>query len=583
MPIDIRPIPMPERLGVPEARPLEAYVAFTNEIAREIWGHDHFEFGVAERLARHRDTRFRRRVELGAYEGDDLVAAASADWENDEHARMAEMSLGVRRDRRRQGIGTALLAAMEQLTADAGRPVLVGWSEHAGVGLHADGEVLRAPDGDATLPADGPAARFAVHHGFELQQLERVSGLSIDGRRDEFTAMLAARSAAAAASGYRLVHWQDRAPDDLVEAYAAARARMVLDVPAGGLEYDDEEWSGARVRAHETERLDSGTGILVAAAVTEAGEVAGYTELELPKGLPIVHQSDTLVVGPHRGHGLGMLVKLANLARLGQRRARSHRGLHVERRRERPTCSRSTSPWDSSSGDSTRAGSDRRPPRHPEALAARTPVRGPVHEGLAHHRRAAARAGQARSPVGVQRVLEVARRAVDVHVLRVEARPALRERLAEHVAHGREQLPRAADRDRRPRLVAVQANGPQRLVGVDVAHAARDRLVEQHALHARGAPTEGRDERVVVERVVERVAADVRDLARDAAVPRPGDAGRVARHGAVERGHHPVDGERAEGALVEEVDAELPMLGMLEVQSNARMPVVARVVGRAQQ
>ena len=48
------------------------------------------------------------------------------------------------------------------------------------------------------------------------------------------------------------------------------------------------------------------------------GEIAGYTELELPFEREFAYQSDTLVVGAHRGNGLGMLVKLANLVRLAE-------------------------------------------------------------------------------------------------------------------------------------------------------------------------------------------------------------------------------------------------------------------------
>ena len=64
--------------------------------------------------------------------------------------------------------------------------------------------------------------------------------------------------------------------------------------------------------------LDGGTALLVAAAVTPDGAIAGYTELDLPLGREIAYQYDTLVVGAHRGHGLGMLVKLANLVRLAE-------------------------------------------------------------------------------------------------------------------------------------------------------------------------------------------------------------------------------------------------------------------------
>jgi len=180
-------------------------------------------------------------------------------------------------------------------------------------------------------------------------------------------------------------------------------------------------------------------------------------------------------------------------------------------------------------------------------------------------------------------VREVPRRPVDVHVLRIEARAALVERLAEHVAHGAQQLLRPAPRDRRRRLLAVQAHRPQRLVGVDVADAAHEPLVEEHPLDARRAPRHPPEEQVVVECRVERIAGDVRDLRGNARRPLPRDVGTEPRDRAIGRRHHAVDGERAERALVEEVDAELAVLGMLEVDAHARMTVVARMLGRPQQ
>jgi hypothetical protein len=168
------------------------------------------------------------------------------------------------------------------------------------------------------LPASVPAAGFAAAHGYDLAQLERISSLTVVGRAGEFRSAVDARAAEANALGYRLELWTDRTPAGLVDAYAAARARMALDVPAGGITIDEERWDAARVREREEESLGGGRTLLVAAAVAPDGAVAGYTELELPLGREIAYQSDTLVVGAHRGHGLGMLTKLANLARLAE-------------------------------------------------------------------------------------------------------------------------------------------------------------------------------------------------------------------------------------------------------------------------
>ncbi|MGR0219421.1 GNAT family N-acetyltransferase [Agromyces sp. ZXT2-6] len=317
MTIDIRPLRIPARLDGTRSE-LDDLVDLQRAVDREVWGHDHFSYDAAELHVRYRDDRYRGRAAIGAWDGARLVGAAELAWEQQPEARMAEMTLAVLPGHRRRGVGSALLAAAERTAAGAGRPRLVGWSDHAGAELRVGGEVMRAPDGDAGLAAALPTARFAARHGYELQQIERVSGLPVAGRGDALRADLAQRADAASVAGYRLETWTGATPERLVDAYAAARARMALDAPAGGLTIDEEPWDSGRVRAYEGERDASGTVLLVAAAVTGDGAVAGYTELELPAGRPIAYQADTLVVGAHRGHGLGMLVKLANLVRLAE-------------------------------------------------------------------------------------------------------------------------------------------------------------------------------------------------------------------------------------------------------------------------
>ncbi|WP_448005033.1 GNAT family N-acetyltransferase [Agromyces bauzanensis] len=319
MSVEIRPVPVPERIGTPDAAEFEAYAALGFELERVNWGHDHFAETADQLLGFHRYDAHRGRTLFGAWDGDALVGRAGLGWERDPAAATVELTLGVHPSHRRRGVGSALIAAAEATARELGRSTVVAYSDHPDADTESDGgAVLRAPDGDAQLAASVPAAGFAAAHGYALEQLERVSSLTVTGRTDGFRDELGPRAARALALGYRLVHWTDRTPDELVDAYAAARRRMALDVPAGGVTIDEEHWDAARVREHEAEELDGDTSVLVAAAVTGDGDVVGYTELELPRGCGFAYQYDTLVVGAHRGHGLGMLVKLANLVRLAE-------------------------------------------------------------------------------------------------------------------------------------------------------------------------------------------------------------------------------------------------------------------------
>jgi hypothetical protein len=97
----------------------------------------------------------------------------------------------------------------------------------------------------------------------------------------------------------------------------------------------------------------------------------------------------------------------------------------------------------------------------------------------------------------------------------------------------------------------VQFRPPQGLVGIDVADAADQRLVEQCALDARTASPQRSVERRLVERWVEGVRRDVGNRARQ-----PGS------------GVYGLDGKSAEGALIDE-----PQLwsGVSEVDQNPQM------------
>ncbi|MDR5699979.1 GNAT family N-acetyltransferase [Agromyces aerolatus] len=312
MAIEIAPIPLPEQLGTPEARAFEAYAELAEQLEVELLGTADVSYTAQELLVFARDRRYSAREAIGAWDGARLVGVADLQWEQDADATTAySVAFGVVPERRREGIGVGLLEALEARAREVGRPGLVLMAAHAFD--DGSGDRVRPPQGDASLPASLPAVRFARAHGYELGQLDRMSVLEVTGRDDEFRGRL---DAAAADDGYRIVVWRDHAPDELVDSLARAHQRMSVDAPAGAISYEEELWDAARVRADEAQSLEAGRLTLTAAAVSAAGEVAGYTQLTLPPGKTAVYQDDTLVLGPHRGHGLGLRLKLANLVAL---------------------------------------------------------------------------------------------------------------------------------------------------------------------------------------------------------------------------------------------------------------------------
>jgi GNAT superfamily N-acetyltransferase len=119
--------------------------------------------------------------------------------------------------------------------------------------------------------------------------------------------------------GYRLVQWLDHAPQDLAAGLAYLNARMTLDAPMGDMDYEPEKWDVSRYREKEQDALERRRQRVVTAAVHESGQVAGVTEVAVNLLAPeVAYQWETIVDPDHRGHGLGLVLKSWNHARLAE-------------------------------------------------------------------------------------------------------------------------------------------------------------------------------------------------------------------------------------------------------------------------
>jgi mycothiol synthase len=120
-----------------------------------------------------------------------------------------------------------------------------------------------------------------------------------------------------AAAGYELAEWTGSAPDELLLSYAAAR-NAIREAPHDGLSFTEPEWTAQRVRDEETTAAARGCELRVVAAIHQpTAQVAGLTYLEVYQHRPeLAVQQDTAVLPAHRGHGLGVWMKAANLRRL---------------------------------------------------------------------------------------------------------------------------------------------------------------------------------------------------------------------------------------------------------------------------
>jgi RimJ/RimL family protein N-acetyltransferase len=118
-------------------------------------------------------------------------------------------------------------------------------------------------------------------------------------------------------SDYEVVTWIDRVPDDLLEGVAQLVGRMSTDTPSGDLSWEPEIWDAARWREKENDAFLSGRRRLAAGAVDRSGHLVAFTDIGVYVHDPVVAEQWNTIVDPvHRGHRLGLAVKIANLRNL---------------------------------------------------------------------------------------------------------------------------------------------------------------------------------------------------------------------------------------------------------------------------
>jgi GNAT superfamily N-acetyltransferase len=234
--------------------------------------------------------------------GGRIVGSGWVEWPLLDNRHLAEASLAVLAADRRRGAGRALLGAVEEIAAAEGRTTVVGF------------QLVRGPVDGPT-----PGRAFAERFGYEVVQVSPRRHLALPVDRARLEALEA--ESAPYAEGYRILGWTGAWPAEWLDDRVEFGVVMSTDVPRGGYDVTDQVWDAARVRATEALTETSDRDYLVTAALDErSGRLVGFSEIRVPRGAPQrVYQGDTLVLGAHRGHRLGMLMKLANLRQLADR------------------------------------------------------------------------------------------------------------------------------------------------------------------------------------------------------------------------------------------------------------------------
>lgn len=216
-----------------------------------------------------------------------VVGAGTIGTSERDNLHLAWLDVKVHPEHRRRGHGSAILRVLLDEARRRGRT-------SAGIG---------AWESDA-------ADAFAKRHGFERklasinrrQVMADIDWAELDRRYDE---------AVAHATGYTLERWTSPTPDDRLDELAAM-ASAINDAPRDDLDMEDEVFTAERMKAYETavtghdERL-----YRVVARHVPSDSLAAQTVVAVSAEEPTWgEQHDTSVMRTHRGHRLGLLLKL---------------------------------------------------------------------------------------------------------------------------------------------------------------------------------------------------------------------------------------------------------------------------------
>ncbi len=231
-----------------------------------------------------------------ATRGDAVVGTGQVELSRADNLSLATLDVQVVPEARRSGVGTALADVLEAAARERGRSVAVAEVEY------------RMED-----PEDGagtPGVMFAAGRGYTtaLGDIERRAPLPIP---DELLDRLAAE-AAPHHTAYVLESFGNPVPHERAAGIAALAASLLVEAPVGDLVLEPEDASVEVWREREAALERQGRRAWHTVAL-DGEEVVAYTSIALSSDDPTAcFQWGTLVRPDHRGHRLGLAVKVAN-------------------------------------------------------------------------------------------------------------------------------------------------------------------------------------------------------------------------------------------------------------------------------
>jgi GNAT superfamily N-acetyltransferase len=229
-----------------------------------------------------------------AASGDDeaCVGAYVLQLPDKENTHLGRLTILVAPDQRRSGHGAELLQHAASRAADLGRTLLSGETRIGSPGTPFAAAIGARPE------------LLEVRRVLELADIPAGRLAELRGRAEE------------AARGYSLIYWQGPTPEEHIDQVATVVSAMA-DAPHS----PGEEAHGSDAqRVRESDRRAAEQGVRrysVAASCDRTGELAGLTQIGVDSTDPSWgFQFVTAVTRAHRGHRLGLLIKVAMLDRL---------------------------------------------------------------------------------------------------------------------------------------------------------------------------------------------------------------------------------------------------------------------------
>jgi GNAT superfamily N-acetyltransferase len=213
-----------------------------------------------------------------------VVGGGLLELPHQDNRTLAYVEVTVPPEHRGRGHGSAILARLDEMAVAAGRTTLFAEARWP---VGSDGSVRTA---------------FAEARGFrrDLADAHRVLRLP------------ASLPEAPVRDGYVLRTWRGPCPQEWVDEYAGLLALLVQEAPSGDYPLENEFFDAGRVRRDEALLVEQGRVMQVVVAMSPDGVLAGHTQLVFSDDdRDDAYQWDTLVLPAHRGHGLGLSLKVA--------------------------------------------------------------------------------------------------------------------------------------------------------------------------------------------------------------------------------------------------------------------------------